>query len=254
MALTVNQREAQDEAFSVSDYGSVGDQRPYQIIRPAYPAPEFMKRFMYLNQAIRECQTLCQDQGRPFRLVKWGARIPCQGCSSNRPLRTDRLPSFTVSRSLNGLGSCNCKRLYGPSLDGFPDARVVADVKPGGQTIVYGPSGAPQLVGAPNYVITTDPLGIEIDPKKQPSMRYLQAVKAAQVLASRVGKTVYICSKLGCRGRKGAIPVVYVQPGGITRANPAIPGGDVVVSTVSPEHYKELIMESRGGSYLPANA
>ena len=253
MALTVNQREAQDEAFSISDYGSVGDQRPYQIVKPAYPAPKFMTRFMNLNQALRECQTLCQDQGRPFRLVKWGARIPCQGCNK-RPLRTDRLPSFTVSRSLNGLSGCNCGRVYGPALAGFPDAQVVADVKPAGQTIIYGPGGVPQLVGAPNYVITTDPLGTEIDPKKQPALRYLQAVQAAQVLASRVGKTVYVCSKLGCKGRKGAIPVVYVQPGGVVRANPLAPGNETRVTTVSPEHYQELIMESRGGSYLPADA
>lgn len=253
MALTVNQREAQNEAFSISDYGSEGDQRPYQIIRPAYPAPEFLKKFMNLSQAIRECQTLCQDQGRPFRLVKWGARIPCQACT-NRPLRTDRLPSFVVSRAggLNGLGGCNCSS--GRALAGVPGAQVVADVKPGGQTIVYGPGGYPQLVGAPNYVITTDPLGIEIDPKKQPSMRYLQAVQAAQILASRVGKKVYVCSKMGCKGRKGAIPVVYVQPGGIVRANPLSTGNETVVNTVSPEHYQELIMESRGGSFLPADA
>jgi len=243
MALSIQQREAQGEAFSVNDYGSVGDQRPYQIVKPSYPAPEFMKRFMYLNQALRECQTLCQDQGRPFRLVKWGERIPCRSCGAR--VSTSRLPSFTVSR-LNGLGACKTCSSSQP--------KVIADFKPNGQTIVYGPNGRPQLVGAPNYVISTDPYGLEIVPNKQPSLRYLEAVQAAQTLASRVGKTVYVCSKMGCKGRKGAVPVVYVQPGGIVRANIPVSGDSTVVSTVTPAHYQELIMESRGGSYLPADA
>jgi len=245
----VQQQAAQDEAFSVNDYGSVGDQRPYQIIRPAYPAPEFMNKFMYLNEALRECQTLCQSQGRPFRLVKWARRIPCQACG-NQSIRTSRLPSFAV----RDLGGCGCKGGKGPRLQGFPDAEVVADVRPQGQTVIYGPGGHQQLVGAPNYVITTDPLGVAIDPKRQPSMRYLQAVKAAQYLASRVGKNVYICSTMGCKGRRGAIPVVYVQPGGIVRANALIPGSETAVTPVSPSHYRELIAESRGESFLPANA
>jgi hypothetical protein len=253
--LTVQQREAQNEAFSINDYGSVGDQRPYQIVRPAYPAPQFMNKFMYLNQALRECQTLCEDQGRPFRLVKWGKRIPCSGCNRARTAPGGKLPSFTV-RALNGLSGlgCGCASKSGPALQGFPDAQVVADVKPSGQTIIYGPGGAPQLVGAPNYVITTDPMGVEIDPKKQLPKRYLEAVQSAQILAERVGKRVYICSAMGCKGMKGAIPVVYVNPGGIARANPLERGNANVINKVSPEHFQQLIAESRGASYLPADA
>lgn len=254
MPLTVQQREAQNEAFSIDDYGSEGDQRPYQIIRPSYPAPEFMRKFMYLDQALRECRTLCEDQGVPFRLVKWGRRIPCAGCNRVSRNPGGRLPSFTVhAGGLNGLG-CSCTPKSGKALAGFPDAEVLADMKPNGQTIVYGPGGTPKLVGAPNYVISTDPFGSEIDPNKQLPMRYLEAVKSAQYLASRTGQRVYICTSPNCKTRNGAIPLVYVQPGGLVRANQVDPGMETVITPVSPEHFKELLAESRGASYLPQNA
>jgi hypothetical protein len=251
MPLTVQQREAQDESFSPMDYGARGDQRPYQIVRPTYPAPAFLERFSYLEQALRECQTLCVNKGTPFRLVRWGARIPCRACGAK--IGGGSVPSYVVRRS-GGLSGCGCNRSRGPRLTGYPDAEVVADVKPGGQTAIYAPNGRAMLVGAPNYVLATNPLRGAIYPS-QPPMRYLEAVETAQRLASRVGQNVYLCSRMGCKGNgSGLVPVVYVQPGGVVRATPLNGGPANVVTPVSQQHFRELVMRSQGGSYLPAEA
>ena len=246
--LATREGEAYSSQFSVQDYGEVGDQRPYQIVQPSYPAPKFLQRYAYLNDALRECGTLCQLTGQPFRLMKWGSRVPCYPC---RPMKTgNRLPSLRITSP--------------GAIEGYPKARPIADFHPSTGTIVYGPDGQPKLVGAPNFQVSRTPT----PPSSYPDFatplpqRYQEAVKTAQYLATTEGRNAYICSSFGagCESRdsKKWVPVVYVQPGGLVQryqGTPdlgpgAIPGSQNVTTPVTEEEFRELLRESAGASRL----
>ncbi len=238
--------EAAQAQVSTSDYGAVGDQRPYQIVQPAYPAPQWLARFSNLNNALRECGTLCQLTGKPFKLVKWGARVPCYPCSSKK--HRGSLPSL---------------RIHSPgALAGFADAQPIADFAPN-QTVVYDGNGQPKVVGAQSFVVSSRPTvaaSTFIDPQPL-TQRYAQAVQSAMYLANTTGKPAYVCSSLGadCKGgaAKGYVPVVYVQPGGLVkRYSQSLPltnsakGSQVATTAVSEDDFRELIRESEGRSRL----
>jgi hypothetical protein len=239
---------SQDQAayadFSIDDYGRQGTQRPYQIIEPAYPAPRFLGSFMGLKEALRECQTLCTLQGRPYRVVRWprvgSARggSPCKRCKGQK--RTARFPSR----------NSGC-------LDGFPDATPIAEFHPNGQRIFFNKCGQAQLAGRPNYVVSHTPFPREYRPHPLPQ-RYLEAVKTGQLLARTSGRRTYICAGMGanCDGRnpKKWVPVVYVQPGGLVHRFDPTRSGTVGVSNVTPSMFRELVEESRGGTLLGQGA
>lgn len=241
------QEQARYEQASAYDYGQEGDQRPYQIVFPAYKAPKFMQTFNTLERALRECSTLCRDTGLPFRLVKWGGRIPCVPCG--RRIQDNRLPGYKVVYSKG-------------ALDGYPDAMPVADFKPSGERIVYGPDGEGKLVGEPNYIISAKPYPVvgKFEPGPVP-LRYLDAVQSAQYLVRQTGRTAYLCSSMGSdckRDPKKWFPVVYVEPGGLVARYPyeqdlgpgSISNSTNVVTDVTPSEYEQLVAESQGASYL----
>jgi hypothetical protein len=254
--LATREGEAYDAQFSTEDYGRVGDQRPYQIVFPSYPAPKWLGRFINLNEALRECGTLCQLTGQPFRLVKWGARLPCYPCRGRK--RFNKLPGA---------------RIVSPgALDGFPDAQPVADFTPRGGTIVYGDDGQPRMVGAPNFHVTRKscPKGFHksfVDFDTPLPVRYLEAVKTAQYIANHTGQNAYLCSSMGAhcnvKSKRGTntkwVPVVYVQPGGLVRRYPtdlklqraiSTKGSTSVVNPVTADEFRELIRESAGRTRL----
>lgn len=244
--LETAQGEAAQAQVSTADYGAVGDQRPYQIVQPAYPAPKWLAKFSNLERALRECGTLCRLTGQPFRLVKWGAPVPCYPCRKTNA--GSRLPSA---------------RIHSPgALEGFPAATPVADFFPRQATIVYGSDGTPKLVGDANYIVAhvPNPPGNFIRPTALPQ-RYAEAVFSAQKLAAMSGKNTFVCSSMGasCKGNdpKKWVPIVYVDPGGLVRRyrpdmqlKGSVPGSDVDVTNVSPEEFRELIRQSEGASRL----
>jgi hypothetical protein len=244
--------EAYTSQYSTADYGRVGDQRPYQIVFPSYPSPKFLGQFAYLDEALRECGTLCRLTGQPFRLVKWGARLPCYPC--RKPKGFNRLPA---TRSIRSIGA----------LEGFPDAQPICDMKPDGGCIVYDYRGQPRMVGAPNFKVVRSPL----DPKKNYvdfgtpiPQRYLEAVKTAQYIANTTGKNAYICSSRGasCKSRdpKDWVPLVYVSPGGLVQRYPTdlkLPigvhssmGSTSVVNPVTEDDFRELVRQGMGRTRL----
>ena len=244
-ALETRQGEAAQAQVSTSDYGRVGDQRPYQIVQPAYPAPKWLARFSNLDNALRECGTLCQLTGQPFKLVRWGARVPCYPCRPSKTL--NKLPSLRI----HSVGA----------MAGYPEAQPVADFQPNTSPTVYDNNGQPKAVGGRNYVVRRDPTprGLFI-PQPLPQ-RYLEAVKTAQYLASATGKPTVICSSLGadCQGNGGGklVPVVYVQPGGLVKRYPeelqltnSAPGSITGTTTVTEDEFKELVRQSEGQSRL----
>jgi hypothetical protein len=253
--LATREGEAAQAQFSTNDYGAVGDQRPYQIVFPGYPAPKFLQRYAYLDEALRECGTLCQLTGQPFRLMKWGGRLPCYPCRAHKS--TNALPSLKI--------------MSPGALHGYPGAQPIADFKPRSATIVYGPDGQPKLVGGANFIVSRTPNPPEnyIDFKTPLPQRYLEAVKTAQYLASATGQNAYLCSSTGAscksRGKKGWVPVVYVDPGGLVKRYPhdvqmpagvhSIPGSSTVVNPMmTADTFRELIRESEGRSRLGQGA
>jgi len=231
--------------FSIDDYGRQGDERPYQVVQPAYDAPKFLDRFNNLDAALRECKTLCTLQGKPFRVVRWeragsGARggVPCKVCKGCPPS-----PRFPQRRP--------------GELHGYPDATPIAEVRPDGQHIVYNHCGKPKLVGRSNYVVSHTPFPREFHPRPL-RQNYLEAVKTAQLYARRRGRRAYICSDFGakCKGRnpKYWVPVVYVNPGGLAMRYPDDPVGTTTVNPVGPGQFKELVAQSRGASLLGQGA
>jgi hypothetical protein len=246
LRLSTREGEAYEAQFSTSDYGRVGDQRPYQIVFPSYPAPKFLSRHQYLNDALRECGTLCQLRGQPFKLMKWGNRLPCFPCTGRKA--TNVLPSL---------------RIHTPgALKGFPELTPVADFRPTGTRIIYGPDGQPKMVGAPNFIVTRtpNPYSEFVFPEPLPQL-YLEAVQTAQFLASDTGRNTYLCSSFGgsCGGldTKKWMPVIYVDPGGVVRRYhkdltlPNSPSGSAVATTpVTENEFRELIRESEGASRL----
>lgn len=245
------QAESAQAQFSTSDYGAVGDQRPYQIVYPAYGAPKFLQTFMDYRHALRECDTLCRLTGRPFRLVRWGARVPCMPCRGR--IRDNVPPGLKV--------------VYSPgALKGFPEAQPVADVGPEGMRIVYAADGSAKLTGKPNFFISRSPVPRrELIGNRPETQDYFTAVRSAVELAQRNTKPVFVCSSFGanCGGsNQKAVPVVYVQPGGFAKryddaglgyfAGPS--SNEVQVTPVSADWYRELIAESRGATRLGQGA
>lgn len=236
--------DAENAQASIEDYGKADD-GPYQVVNPAYPAPQWLGRFIALGPALRECDTLCTLKGRPFRVVRWGREgsgnrggIPCATCASHA-----RIPRWP-------------RRLGAGFLRGFPRAMPVAEARPGGQWVVYDSSGNPKLVGEPSYVVSHTPFPRFYEPEVYPQ-RYLEAVKTAQVFANQTGKRAYLCSSFGadCEGkRKTWIPVVYVDPGGLDHRYSNVRENEVLVTPVSSEHFQELVERSRGGTYLGQGA
>jgi hypothetical protein len=203
-----------------------------------------------MQDALRECDTLCRLTGKPYRLVKWGARIPCVPCGQK--IRDNRLPGLKVRYSRG-------------ALQGYPEATPIAEVRPQG-TFVYGPQGEETLVGAPNYRIASKPFPrSEFYNPEAPSQRYIEAVKSAQYIADRAGRRTFVCSSFGapCTGRgPNWVPVVYADPGGLVARYPyelelgkgAIAGNTNVVTGVTPSEYRELIVQSEGSTLLPNGA
>lgn len=248
--LSTREGEAYEAQFSTADYGRVGDQRPYQIVFPSYPAPKFLSRFAYLKDALRECGTLCQLSGKPFKLVKWGGRYPCYPCRATK--NTNKLPSMRI----HSVGA----------LEGFPEAVPVADFRPNSATMVYGADGQPKLVGSPNYIVTRtpNPRAAFYLPSPVPQ-KYLEAVQSAQYLAAATGRNTFLCSSAGAscnsRNNKKWMPVVYVDPGGLVRRYPtelSIPNGVygsiTATQPVSETEFRELVRESAGVSRLGQGA
>lgn len=242
--------QARYEQATTYDYGRVGDQQPYQIVFPAYKAPKFLETFHTLEQALRECGTLCRLKGIPFRLVKWGGKIPCVPCGSK--IRDNRLPGFKVVYSKGALA-------------GFPDAMPIADFLPNGEKVVYGPNGEEKKVGAASFAVSASPYpAVGRYNPRPPTMRYLDAIRSAMYLAENSGRTAYLVSNFGAEAvsNAGWFPVVYVQPGGAVSLYPheldlgpgSIPNNTNAVTNVSPSEYSELIAESRGATYTGQGA
>jgi len=246
-------------AASVQDYGSVGDQRPYQIVYPAYPAPQFLQSFTYLKEALRECDTLCKLTGQPFRLMKWGSRVPCRPCK-NRKIRDNVLPSFRFKGYTESRGA----------LEGYPEATPIAEMLPNGQRTLFGPDGQEQSIGLPDFrvFVTGTPPGDFNNPAPLPT-NYIEAIRAGEYLSSQSGKEAFICSSFGadCKGRdpKRWVPVVYVQPGGLARRyrshlpvgmfdSASASGSQVITQVITPEMFQQMLALSRGGDNLPWNA
>lgn len=253
--------DAQQAQFSPLDYGREGDVRPYQIVMPAYPAPTFLNTFANLNAALRECGTLCRLKGRPFRLVRWGSSVPCYPCAQGKtPLG---LPKAQI-------------RFSPGALEGYPEAEPLLEMHPRAGVFLYGPRGDKTVVGHANYVVSRKAFPVcgscqynatELPGEiAAPPQHYLQAVKSAQYIAEREGRRTYVCAGFGssCKGRdpKKWMPVVYAQPGGLVARYPydklagegTVPGSTNIITPVSEGAYKELIEESKGGSFLPMGA
>lgn len=250
--LATREGEAAQAQFSTNDYGRVGDQRPYQIVDPAYPAPKWLARFVNLKDALRECGTLCQLKGRPFRLMKWGGRRPCLPCKSHQH---PRLSGFRI-RSPGALA-------------GYPGAKPVADVHPNGTSIVYDANGQPQLVGTPNFIVTRTPDAPSNFVRDTPlPVRYQEAVYTAQRLAGATGHNAFICSSMGASCKKPGkaskwTPMVYVSPGGLVKryrhdlrlpGAHSVHGSTVATTAVTPDEFRELIRQSGGRSRLGQGA
>jgi hypothetical protein len=250
LPLSTREGEAAQAQFSVDDYGRVGDQRPYQIVYPSYTAPKFLSRFAYLKDALRECGTLCQTTGQPFRLVKWGSRVPCYPCRARKSV--NRLPSLRIHSA--------------GALDGHPSAMPIADFHPGGRNVVYNAQGQAVAVGAPNYVVTRTPNpNAEFYNPRPLSQRYAEAVNSAVYLANATGRNTYLCSSMGgdCNNAsmKKLTPIVYVEPGGLVRRYHkdlsipnSRPGSITGTGVVTEAEFRELLRESEGRSTLPADA
>lgn len=255
-AIATPAGESEQAQFTPYDYGRVGDQRPFQVVYPSYPAPVWLDQFAYLGDALRECGTLCQSYGVPFRTVKWGGKIPCMPCKQR--VRDNRLPSGRVFSQ--------------GALQGYPEAVPVAEVRPNGTSLIYAPDGSTHIANRRNFYVKQGSLGEVVSPYNpyEPpplSQTYVEAVKSAQWLAGNPwGKPAWVCSGFNqlCKGRPG-VPVVYVQPGGLARRYPeeikadhfgasTSEGSTVITLPVTPEMFQQLLALSRGGNNLPKNS
>lgn len=242
---------AQASDFSVEDYG-YGPPGPFQIMEPSYPAPQWLGEYQYLDKALRECQTLCTLRGRPYRVVRWGREgagarggIPCKVCK----------PTPGGSRFPRQVSCSACAGGAAPQRADGASAQPLAEFRPGGERLVFDASGNTHVVGRPNYVVSRNPFPRTYDPRK-PTLRYEQAVMTGQYLANQENGRVFICSNFdapGCVPSPRAVPVVYVDPGGLRKVE-GNPTGTVLVNPVSPEYFQELVAEGRGRTRLGQGA
>jgi hypothetical protein len=244
---TTAEAQAQAANFSIDDYGR--DEGVYQVLSPSYPAPQFLRQYNYLAQALRECSTLCRLEGRPFRAVRWGREgagarggVPCKACCPSPP--GARFPRKRYS-------SCGC-------LEGFPELASIAEFRPDGQQLVWGPGCCKgRLVGGPNYAVSHTPF-VRTYVKPKDRVRYTQGMAALQYIAGHTGQRAYLCSGLlaDCKSDDPSkwVPMVYVDPGGIVRRYDRKLGNEVGTSVMNADQLREYYAMSRGRSTLPKGA
>lgn len=237
--------DARQAQYTQSDYNRQGDTRPYQVVMAAYPAPKFLQTFQNLRDGLRQCESLCRVTGQPFRVVKWGSRVPCVPCDIPQ---TAKLPHFVV-RSKGALA-------------GYPEAVPIAEVSPEKGVVIYGPKGEEMLVGSPNYVASRKPFPEAPEPGTPLRQRYLQAVETAQYLAGREGTRAYVCAgfNVPCKRSKKYMPVVYVDPGAVVPrygdelplgpGAASTPGSTSITTPVTPQEFRELLAMSDGATFL----
>lgn len=236
--------------FSIDDYGR--DEGVYQVVVPSYPAPRFLKQYNYLAQALRECETLCRLEGKPFRAVRWGREgagaaggVPCKACCPRPP--GSRFPSTPLRYS-----NCGC-------LDGFPNLKSIAEFWPDGRRLVFTGRGccSRRVVGAPNYIVAHTPFVRTYVPEHK-RLRYTQGMAALQYLANHSGKRSYLCSGLlnDCKSLDPKLwtPVVYVDPGGIAKRYGSPRSNEVGAHKMNAAEYREYVAMSEGRSTLPVGA
>jgi hypothetical protein len=243
---TTAQAQAQAGNFSIDDYGR--DEGVYQVVSPSYPAPQFLRQYSLLAQALRECSTLCRLEGKPFRAVRWGREgaganggVPCKACCPRPPGSRFAHTPYSM---------CGC-------LPGYPSVRSIAEFRPDGQRIVFGPNGQPQLVGSPNYVVAHTPFVRTYVPDKD-RVTYAQGMAALQYIANHRGARAYLCSGLlaDCKSTDPTnwVPMVYADPGGVVRRYPRIKTNEVGTSVMNADQIREYFAMSRGASTLPMGA
>lgn len=241
--------QAAAENFSIDDYGR--DEGVYQVVVPSYPAPKFLRQYNYLAQALRECDTMCRLEGKPFRAVRWGREgsgaaggVPCKACCPKPP--GSKFPHTPL------YSSCSC-------LEGFPNLKSIAEFQPGGRRIVFGGRGCcnGRIVGAPNYVVAHTPFVRTYVPEQQ-RVRYQQGMAALMKIANSSGKRTFLCSGLlaDCRTRDPKLwtPVVYVDPGSYAPRYVYTKGNEVHASPMNAAQFREYVAMADGRSTLPIGA
>lgn len=263
-------------AYSVSDYGCVGDQ--FAVSPTPYPVPGYLKAFETWRRAVDESIDTCAlQQGRCW-VIKRSDTLPrCgQRCGRGECLVRGRVsPGFAGAGlgMIAALGSALAPDQdvdsVGTWLQGmrdreffafkrYPDAvrRAVAarwsseisnwsplaEVSENGVAPVIGGCVLPIwrrvfYVGDQNNQFT----------RAGDPMLYRAAVNAAMLLARTQGRPRVI---FGARGDR-VVPVVYVHPGGIVRAVPRARGPETVVRQMTPYEVRQQMAASRGASILP---
>jgi hypothetical protein len=202
--------------------------RLYQIVQETAVGPKFLTSWDTLEAAMRDCRSLNERTGNPFKAILWGHGTPCQMCSPRqRQFKKDNiLPSFVY---------------HSGGVRNYPEALPISAVYNHGTEVVFLPDGTGTATGLGNFEVSLSAI------RRGPSVRYRywDAIEAGKRLAASQGKRVFVHANVKSRAGGKSLPVASINPTlnglqglGDYSLNP-------IISPVTPDEFQELITMSQ---------
>lgn len=234
--------------YSRSDVGCAGD--TIQISPRPYPVPGYLTEYYSWAKALQEATRICElENGVCWMLRPRDIGVRCgQRADGGCPTCVPAPGVVQRHAGMSGVGDGASSTVA----SGFPDEvrrevqrrwDPVAAVTPQGIAKVL-PDGC--VLPLWDRIFYVSPPGGMVH--EQDGLLYTAAVRAAQVIAAKSGKMRVVGAR---HPRRGTVPVVYVDPGGIVRAITPPRGPETNAYSMDPLEVRQFFAASRGASLMP---
>ncbi len=232
-------------SYSTSDTGCRGD--VIGIAPVTYGAPGYVREYTSWQAALQEAEDICELQNGVCWVLRPDQQSPRFGQESDGGCPGCRGPGPTGFAGVNTLQNQRVAQGQ-PRRTDARGWKPVAVVTPEGVAMIRQGAVLPLwrriFKIAPPGRLVYAPAGMD----------YRSAVYGAQWLSTHQGKPMVV----GAESNGNTIPVMYVEPGGITRGiqgdRPPVKGWETDTYAMSPFETAQAYAASRGGSIMPWNA
>ena len=222
-----------DGSYSTSDYGGRGD--IFALVPRVFPVPDYLAEYFDLGKALRVATDTCTLQQGKCWVIRRDRMLPRAGqrCGGGEcGWRGPNSPGLAAE--LAGLRDGSLARALGGTPVALATARGLAVVQDG--TVLPLWQRVYRNTGANHFVV------------QGPSETYSAAVRAAMMLADRT-QSQRLVYRTGVSGEP--IPMLYVEPGGLTRSARGPRGDATQVSMMDQFELRQAMAASAGGSLMP---
>lgn len=214
---------------------AASDQIPalYQVVQETGAGPRFLTSWDTLEAALRDCRSLNERTGNPFKTILWGSGTPCQRCSIKELQfkKDNKLPSF----------------IYHPAaIANYPEALPISAVYNHGTEVIFTPDGGAVNTALQGFAVA-DVGAIQSNPPAK-QHRYWEAAAIAKHRAAQSNKKQYITATIKTKAGRKTVPVSVVHPRRVrqlsgfgaveTMLNP-------IISAVPPAEFQYLVRISQ---------